>query len=584
MKSKFSIFPILALFFILLIFLGNAYAIDTEDIGCDDVLVDEGSSRSMLSSSVDNTIISNANGTASHSLESDANDSSVYTNLYYEYGYNSYILEGNSFESIQYAIDSVEENSTIVLHGMDSNKVQSNFNGNGSQIVINKSITLDGLGSTLDAKYLSRIFYITANNVTLRNLNLINANHRNVVHPDIVPASVFPIFYPYEYYTLGTYGDSGGVIKWLGDDGCLKNSVFSNNLYAGFDKKDGRVISWEGKGGSIRNSFFGTNFMIYNGAIDGMRYESKIIDAPIYGDYTGELIYNNIFIKNASVNCDYRIHINNISRYFGNSEKASINLTADDGFVFSNVNTYLNISNDKISKVINCSSNSQGIVNFNVNDLPVGTYDFLVKFNDFSFNSTLTIEKAPVKFVLSSYKAAYDSPKKFNVKLLNSKDNSTVSGVKISLKLYTGKSYKTLTATTNSKGIASFSLSKNTVGKHKIIVSASENVVSAKKNSSITITKASANVKLSKTTFKYKKSDYLKMTLTNKNTKKPISKLTVKVKVYTGKSYKTYSLKTDKNGIIKINTKGLKKGSHKIVISLSSKYYALSKTAAIKVK
>lgn len=579
-KFKFPKFLLLSLFIVLLISLGNVYATDNYDLGSNDALLldDSSSSSHIYSSEDDDSIYYN---TAHADLVSNGvseDDSQVYKNLYSENNY--YVLEGDSFESIQYAIDSVEENTTIVLQGIASDGKQSNFYGNGSQIVINKSITLDGKGSTLDAKYLSRIFYITANNVTLRNLNLINANHRDYDNPNIFPNSC----YPYDFYGLGTEGDNGGVIKWLGDDGCLENSVFSNNLYAGFGKKDGRVISWEGKGGSIRNSFFGTNFMIYNGAIDGMRYESKIIDAPIYGDYTGELIDNNIFIKNASVNCDYRIHINNISRYFGNSEKASINLTADDGFVFSNVNTYLNISNDKISKVINCSSNSQGIVNFNVNDLPVGTYDFLVKFNDFSFNSTLTIEKAPVKFVLSSYKAAYDSPKKFNVKLLNSKDNSTVSGVKISLKLYTGKSYKTLAATTNSKGIASFSLSKNTVGKHKIIVSASENVVSAKKNSSITITKASANVKLSKTTFKYKKSDYLKMTLTNKNTKKPISKLTVKVKVYTGKSYKTYSLKTDKNGIIKINTKGLKKGSHKIVISLSSKYYALSKTAAIKVK
>lgn len=814
-KFKFSRFILLSLFILLLISLGSVCAADNDDLGsADNVFLDDGSSSSLISSSDDiNSINNNADVDLISNDESD-DVSQIYNNLYRENDY--YVLEGDSFESIQYAIDSVEENSTIVLHGMDSDGKQSNFYGNGSQIVINKSITLNGKGITLDAKYLSRIFYITANNVTLTNLSLINANHRNNNSFDDSLSSG----YPYDYYSLGTIGDNGGVIKWLGDDGCLQNTIFSNNLYAEFKKMDGTIISWEGKNGIIINSYFGINYLMSLSSfmLDPPLY-SKIIDAPIYGDYEGDLYKNNTLIKNAIVNAEsvwnrlnhknlyhendyyvlegdsfediqqainsveensyiklrginsdgspsnfngkgseivinksvtldgngitldarhmsrifyitadnvslinlnlinanhrdawgyglitdddlsspkyvtgsvggnggvikwlgdngclinatfvsnrysglepsgrviswegkngtiiesyfklnsirylYYWHENTtgssiINRYlygdydgdlFGDNlyvRNASVNvldnpvvkdincyygadkvyyeLSTDEGIIFSNQNITVSIYAKDYNKTFNCTSDSKGRIALNLSGLPVGKYKFICnctsvsyiyKNNTLIFNSTLTVEKAPVKFVCSSYKTMYDSGKKFDVKVLNSKDNSSISGIKVSLKVYTGKSYKTLNATTNSKGIASFSLSKNTVGTHKIIISANGNVVSAKKNSSIKINKANTNVKLSKTSFKYKKSNNLKISLTNKNTKKPIPKVTLKIKVYTGKSYKTYSLKTDKNGMVKINTKGLKKGNHKIVISSSSKYYTISRTATIKVK
>ena len=40
----------------------------------------------------------------------------------------------------------------------------------------------------------------------------------------------------------------------------------------------------------------------------------------------------------------------------------------------------------------------------------------------------------------------------------------------------------------------------------------------------------------------------------------------VKIRVYTGTKYKDYNLKTNKKGTVKINTKSLSKGTHKVVI------------------
>lgn len=46
-----------------------------------------------------------------------------------------------------------------------------------------------------------------------------------------------------------------------------------------------------------------------------------------------------------------------------------------------------------------------------------------------------------------------------------------------------------------------------------------------------------------------------------------LSNVKVKIKVFTGKKFKKYIVKTDKKGIAKINTKNLKTGTHKVVIS-----------------
>lgn len=75
----------------------------------------------------------------------------------------------------------------------------------------------------------------------------------------------------------------------------------------------------------------------------------------------------------------------------------------------------------------------------------------------------------------------------------------------------------------------------------------------------------------------------VKTKITYKANSKPVYKLKVKVKVYTGKHYKTYNLKTNKKGIIKIKTKYLTKGKHKIVLKSMNKKYSLKNTFKIRI-
>ena len=100
----------------------------------------------------------------------------------------------------------------------------------------------------------------------------------------------------------------------------------------------------------------------------------------------------------------------------------------------------------------------------------------------------------------------------------------------------------------------------------------------------IKITKAKTIVKAPKVTHKRGKSKYFKVTVKNKVTKKGVNALKVKLRIYTGKKYKTYTVKTNKNGVAKFNTKKLKRGKHKVVLLSGNKYFIVSGKTSIKIK
>ena len=81
-----------------------------------------------------------------------------------------------------------------------------------------------------------------------------------------------------------------------------------------------------------------------------------------------------------------------------------------------------------------------------------------------------------------------------------------------------------------------------------------------------------------------KKSSKLKVTIKNSQTKLPIKKTQFTVKIYTGKKYKTYKIKTNANGIFKISMKKFSRGNHKINVYLSTGSYYINKKISFKIK
>ena len=82
------------------------------------------------------------------------------------------VMQSNNFTYVQNLIDKADSGDTIFIDG--------SYYGFGIPIRITKSLTLIGTNNaTLDAKKLSKIFYITADNVTLKNMCFTNGYSQN---------------------------------------------------------------------------------------------------------------------------------------------------------------------------------------------------------------------------------------------------------------------------------------------------------------------------------------------------------------------------------------------------------------------
>jgi hypothetical protein len=113
-----------------------------------------------------------------------------------------------------------------------------------------------------------------------------------------------------------------------------------------------------------------------------------------------------------------------------------------------------------------------GIVQFKINYKP-GTYKVVISANDKGYTAKsvtkqIKVTKSPIKMTPTSLKVK--KGKAFKVKVTSTKSKKVISGVKVKVRVYTGKKYSTYTIKTNKKGIASLTI-KQKVGKHKIVLS-----------------------------------------------------------------------------------------------------------------
>ena len=203
---------------------------------------------------------------------------------------------------------------------------------------------------------------------------------------------------------------------------------------------------------------------------------------------------------------------------------------------------------------------------------------------DNSVDASSSDEKITANIKASKLTTSYSSGKYFTVKLVDS-SNNPVSNAKLLLKVYTGKTFKKVTLTTGSDGTAKYNPSKLAVGTHKIVISSlSNNVKASTKTTNVKITKAKLIISAPKTTNGFKQSDKFKVVVKNKATKHVISNVKVTIKVYTGKTYKTYTVKTNSKGVASINTKKLSKGSHNVVVSVKATKSINKKSAKSTIK
>ena len=516
------------------------------------------------------------------SVQSEDSDNAIKGTVFNDYIPKAIIVSGDTFDDVQNAIDSANDGDEIIVYSA---------NGNGSQIIVNKSVTIRGVGntSTLDARNLSRIFCILRDNVVIKNLRLINGC-QNISQFQLIDFDFNPNCLNQNMPQTSddpNLKGCGGAIKWLGNNGSLINCTLTDNCLIANVIESGNTISWLGENGRIINSLFDLNWAQATIPIYGNTYKSNVIDNSVYGVYYGDLD-GRVFFADVAVNYDLVLDLKNVSTYYKSGDKVSFSFKAGH---LNCVNETFSVAiyREAYGKEFNVTTDSNGLLSFKIpTDMAVGKYKLKVWHSGEDYNisgvSYITVNKVPAKVSLSKYNTYYNSGKKFTFKVFSSKNNVPLPLQEIVLNVFTGKSNMLYHAKTDKNGKATINLSKISAGKHKVEISNGGSDLILSKTTTICISKAKTAVKLNKSAFKYKRADKLKVTVTDRRTKKPVKNTKVTVKVFTGKKYKTYNLKTNQKGIIQINTKNLKKGTHKIKINSNNKFYTISKNTSIKVK
>lgn len=217
------------------------------------------------------------------------------------------------FKDLNSEIGKSKAGDTIVL---DSDYVNGGFSKNG--ISINKAITIDGKGFTLDAEKKGRIFSISADNVVLKNiifkngymadgagaiscslgkkLTLSNCTFRSNSAGAIGGA----VFLKNDGHKItgctfisNTAKKSGGAVRLEGSSTLFEKNVFKNNKVTGSDFLGG-AISVLGNRVTIKNNTFENNVAGRDGgAID-------VEGTSVGSNGINEIITANTFVNNSA--------------------------------------------------------------------------------------------------------------------------------------------------------------------------------------------------------------------------------------------------------------------------------------------
>ena len=232
---------------------------------------------------------------------------------------------------------------------------------------------------------------------------------------------------------------------------------------------------------------------------------------------------------------------------------------------------------------------NDGKASINIKNLAIGTHKVDIFYANNKMGSSYikvikskTIVYAPVKTIKHKKNTYY------KIKVLDSHKNP-VKNVILKVKVFTGKKSKTYSIKTNSKGVAKLKTRGLGLGIHKITITTKNKKYKISKNTKISIRSKvpkkaeKLSVSAPAGTVRYLQNHYYDITVKDSYAD-PVKKLALKVKVFTGKKSKTYSIKTNANGVAKLQTNKLSLGTHKISITTKNKNYKISKSSKIIVK
>ena len=532
---------------------------------------------------------------------------------------------GSTFSQLKEIIDNAPEESVITL---DKN-YYLDINFNESYILINKSLTIDGKGYTLNGLLKTGIFKINPNcTVNFKNINfklghadyggaIYNLGNLNISNCDFVRNTAFygAAIYngancsiSYSKFESNS-ADYGGAIFVFNSTCNINKTTFRlNSAYSG-----GAIGAEELSNLNIVSSDFADNYATYGVSIlssnilnvTNSNFKSNLIPETIYFYYYHDKnnhSYGNLFLKNNNMGVKKGAHIfYNESEIPYNSSMTLIfnigstirgeyadlcRIVDEDGstFAFPDVNVTIRNENTHLTLKIKYNRDS-GCYMFDTSSLDYGTYYLdgnlskLYARNCVVKSGVLYVVKKSILY-LSDLTKVYGKSNMLKITLKDSYGKA-ISNVYIEVKL-NGKSIK---IKTNSKGKASIPVNLPPK-KYIAIVSFSGNHKYSSVSKSVKITVKKAKPKIIAKNKKFKVKTKVKK-YTIKLIKNNVGKVMKKTKVTLKIRGKTISAKTNFKGKATFKITNLKKkGNFKAIIRYGGdKYYnKVIKKVKIKVK
>jgi transglutaminase-like putative cysteine protease len=255
-----------------------------------------------------------------------------------------------------------------------------------------------------------------------------------------------------------------------------------------------------------------------------------------------------------------------VTKYYKGSTKYTATFLDEYGKALANSNVKITVNGVAYTK----KTNAKGVVSFTVNLKP-GTYK-VVAANPATGYSLTTTFKVLSTIEASDISKVYTDSRKFSAKFLKSNGKALANKyVKFRIN---GKTYK---VKTDSKGVAKLSLKTLKKGTYKIT---SYNADGLSKTNKVKVVKSVAT-SLTTSTYTFLKSDSktVKVKLLNKFGYAPGKGKVIKFKI----NGKTYSKKTNSNGIASLKLPSLKKGSYTVKYTFAGNAFYKKSTASDRV-
>ena len=206
------------------------------------------------------------------------------------------------------------------------------------------------------------------------------------------------------------------------------------------------------------------------------------------------------------------------------------------------------------------------------------------KGNEFTGNNALSYKDVYGYFSYDFSNTALYYGEKITVEIKDMYSKTKVDGLSVRFCVNDAKNRKTLkdVDSISKKGLATFdTLSLKNTGSYIVyFIPGPDTDLDFELTGKFTVKKAPTSVKAPKVTNKYKKSQYFRVSVKNRETKEPVKSTSIKLKI----DKKTYNVQTNSKGVAKFNTKKLKVGKHKVTISSGSDNYDISAKSSIRIR